>query len=48
MLKKLRFDLRLWNLEKVPPFKKPKWCDNRVHNDLILIKNPWEMVVDYI
>jgi len=45
---KLRFDLCVWDLEKEPPFKKPKYCDNRIYNDLRLVKKPWEMVVDYI
>jgi len=39
-VKKVRFDLCVWDLEKDIPFKKPKWCDNRIHKDLRLIENP--------
>jgi len=37
---KLRFNLSVWYIEKDSPFKKPLKFDNRILNDLRLIKNP--------
>jgi len=45
-LGKLRVHLRVWVPEKDSPFTKPLKFDNRIPNDLRLIKNPREMIVD--